>query len=79
MHDVLQAFDLEAICNSRHTNNFEPPGPIPSNQTLAVLKRRYWHYKCVGRPYVRKALAGFLIVVALAIIWSEATIFTGVR
>lgn len=69
---ILQAFELEDIVKARQLKEY-----APRSGTVNAWTQTVWYYKCLVHPYARKVCSAILVGVALSIIWTEATIFTG--
>jgi len=69
-----QAIDLEAVCKARQHGVTVPPNGKKGK--WAELK---WVYKCRVRPWVLRLMAAVAFAASAVVVWSEATIGTGLN
>lgn len=73
-HTHAQAIDLEQVCKARqHGLTVRPDG---QKGWWADLR---WAYKCHWRPWVLRATAALMAATSAVVVWSEATIGTGLN
>ena len=66
----MVAQELEDVCKSRRTRDYEPPRTSGSNQAI-------WTFKCLVRPWLLRLAALALAFLSLSLIFAEATIGAG--